>query len=180
MDVKAQAKHIRISPKKVRLVADLIRGMQANKALDQLRFLNKKAAKPVSKLIKSGLANAENNYELDKKNLYIKEIKVDEGKTLHRFIPRAYGRATPIRKRMSHINLILGEIKDSGKVEPKKQEAEAPVSLAELSKQAEGEAKGKKGEKKKAKAEKSEKTEKKNGVKKEGKEKKEGENEEVK
>ncbi|SRR6056297_1335579 len=156
MEVKARAKHIRISPKKVRLVVDLIRGMQVNKALDQLKFLNKKATKPVSKLIKSGIANAENNYELDKKNLYIKEIKVDEGKTLHRFIPRAYGRATPIRKRMSHICLILAEIKDSGKVKPKKQEVEAPVSLGELSKQAEGENKEKKSNKKKGKPEKKE------------------------
>lgn len=149
MEVKAKAKHIRISPKKTRLVVDVVRGMGAKKALDQLSFLNKKASKPVKKLIESCMANAENNYELDKNNLFVKEICVDEGKTLHRFIPRAYGRATPIRKRTSHITVILGEIKDSGKVEPKKREVEAPVKLSDLANQAEEGGKNKKEKTKK-------------------------------
>ncbi len=158
MDVKAKAKSIRISPRKVRLVVDLIRGLGVNKALDQLKFINKKAAQPIHKLVKSGLANAENNYNLDKNNLFIKEITVDEGKTLHRFKARAYGKAAPIRKRASHINLVIGEIKNSGVVEAKKQEVEAPVSLEELSKQAE---EGGNKDKKKKTAKKDEKKEKK-------------------
>jgi large subunit ribosomal protein L22 len=158
MEVRAKVKFIRISPRKVRLIADVVRGLGVEKALNQLKFTNKKSAHPVYKLIESGLANAENNYDLDKNNLFIKEIRVDEGKTLKRFMPRAYGRATPIRKRTSHINLIIGEIKDSGVVESKKQEVEAPVSLEELSKQAE---EGSKKDKKKKTVKKEEKKEKK-------------------
>lgn len=138
MDIKASAKYIRISPKKVRLVADVVRGMKTDKALDQLKFVNKRSAPVVAKLINSAIANAENNYELDKNNLFIKEIRVDESLTMKRWMPRAYGRATRINKRMSHINIVLGEIKDSGVVEAKKQETEKPVSLEEMSKKAEG------------------------------------------
>src|SRR6056297_225207 len=156
MEVKAKAKNIRVSPKKARLVVDLIRGMKAGEALDQLNFINKKAVLPLSKLINSGIANALNNYDLSRDNLYIKEIKVDEGRTLHRYRPRAYGRATPIRKRFSHINLVLGEIKDSGVVEPKKQEVEAPLNLSEMAQKQEQEQKSedkKKAESKKKKEE---------------------------
>lgn len=134
MDVKAKAKHIRVSPKKVRLVADIIRGMEINKALSQLSFVNKKAVKPVKKLVESAIANAQHNYELDKNNLFIKEISVNEGRILYRWTPRALGRATPIRKRTSHINLILGELVDSGVVEPKKQEVDPPVNLEDMAK----------------------------------------------
>lgn len=129
MEVKASAKHIKKSPRKVRLVVDLVRGLEVDKALAQLKFSKKWAALPVSKLIDSGIANAVNNYELDRKNLFVKEIKVNDGTTLHRWMPRAYGRATPIRKRTSHIDLVLAEIKDSGKKGPKKQKIEAPIKL---------------------------------------------------
>lgn len=129
MEIKAKLKNLRISPRKIRLVVDVIRGMEVSVALSQLKFINKKAVKPLEKLIKSGVANAEHNYELDKDNLYIKEIRVDEGATLHRWMPRAYGRATPIRKRASHILLTLAEIKDSGKKESKKQKVAAPIKL---------------------------------------------------
>ncbi|NIA18339.1 MAG: 50S ribosomal protein L22 [Actinobacteria bacterium] len=129
MEVKANAKHIRMSPRKIRLVVDAVRGMEVGKALDQLRFIKKLAAKPVAKLVNSAIANAVNNFELDKDNLYIKEIKVDDGATAHRWMPRAYGRATPIRKRTSHISLMLAEVKDSGVKGPKKQEIEAPIKL---------------------------------------------------
>ncbi len=129
MEIKANAKHVRTSPRKVRLVIDAVRGMEAGKALDQLKFIKKLAAKPVIKLINSAIANAVNNFELDKDNLYVKEIRVDDGSTAHRWMPRAYGRATPIRKRSSHISVVLAEIKDSGIKEPKKQEIEAPVKL---------------------------------------------------
>jgi len=130
MKVTSKIKYLRISPRKVRIVADLVRGLEVNKALDQLKFINKWAARPIEKIIKSGVANAEHNYELDKSNLKISEIRVDEGSSLHRWLPRAHGRATPIRKRTCHVNLTLVEINDSGKKGAKKQEIEAPVKLS--------------------------------------------------
>lgn len=135
MEFKSIAKHIRISPRKVRLVAALVRGSEVIKALDVLKFTNKKAVIPVDKLVNSSIANAEHNFEVKKENLYIKEIRVDEGKTLHRWMPRAHGRATPIRKRTSHVSLILAEIKESGVKEAKKQKIEAPISLEKIAKE---------------------------------------------
>lgn len=129
MEIKAKAKHIRMSPRKVRLVVDVARGKEVEIALDQLKFVNKLAVKPITKLINSAVASAEHDFEIEKNNLYIKEIKVDEGSTLHRWTPKAHGRATPIRKRTSHVSLVLAEIKESGKTEAKKQEIEAPVKL---------------------------------------------------
>jgi large subunit ribosomal protein L22 len=138
MEVKAKAKHIRMSPRKVRLVADAVRGLGAEKALEQLRFINKKAVLPVAKLINSAIASAENNYELEKDNLFIKEIRIDEGVTIKRWMPRARGRATPLRKRTSHINLILGELVDSGVKKAKKKKIEAPIKLGAKAKEDEG------------------------------------------
>ena len=129
MEVKAKAKFIRMSPTKIRLVANLIQKMPVAKALDQLRFINKLAAGPVAKLVKSAIANAEHNFELAKDNLFIKELTVNQGPTLKRSMPRAHGRAAPIRKRTSHINLVLGEIKASAALKTKKQEIAAPVKL---------------------------------------------------
>lgn len=132
MEVKASLKHLRISPRKARLVAGLVRGMTAVKAVDQLKFLNKKSAHPILKLLNSAISSAVNNYDLDKNNLIIKEIRVEDGKTLKRWMPRAHGRATVIRKRMSHIYIILSEIVDSGKREAKKIVIEEPVKLEDL------------------------------------------------
>ena len=131
MEVKAKVKFIRMSPTKIRLVANLIRKMPVEKALDQLQFINKLASGPVAGLIKSAIANAEHNFELAKDNLFIKELTVNQGPTLKRSMPRAHGRATPIRKRTSHINLVLGEIKASGVVKAKKQDIAAPIKLGE-------------------------------------------------
>ncbi len=116
MEIKAKARFIRMSPRKVRLVIDLIRGMHVDKALTQLRFVNKLAVEPVSKLLNSAIANATNNFQLDANTLYIKSITADGGPTLHRSTPRAFGRATPIRKRTAHISIVLedrapGEVK---------------------------------------------------------------------
>jgi len=138
MEVKAKAKYVKMSPRKIRLVVDVIRGAVVGRALEQLKFINKKASLPIKKLLDSGLANAVNNYELDKDNLYIKEIRVDEGPVLKRWQPKAHGRATPIRKRMSHINLVLAEIKISGKKKARKEKIEAPVRLDSVAKEAEG------------------------------------------
>jgi large subunit ribosomal protein L22 len=129
MEIKANVKNIRISPRKVRLVAGLVRGAHVNVALDQLNFTPRLAKKPIIKLLNSAIANAVHNFELDKNNLFIKEIKVDEGTVLKRWMPRAHGRATPIRKKTSHISIILGEIKDGGVKEGKKQVIEPATKL---------------------------------------------------
>ncbi|MCK5510751.1 50S ribosomal protein L22 [Candidatus Parcubacteria bacterium] len=138
MEVKAKAKHIRMSPRKVRLVADIVRGLSVKNAVNQLRFTAKKAVLPVKKLIESAIASAENNYELKQDNLFVKEIRVDEGATMKRWKPRARGRATPIRKRTSHINLILGELVDSGEIKAKKTKIDAPVKLGAKAKEDDG------------------------------------------
>lgn len=129
MEVRATAKHIKIGPLKTRLVIDLVRGLKVERAIDQLQFLNKWAAKPVLKLVNSAVANAVNNFELDKDNLFIKEIKVDEGPKMKRWMPKAFGRATPFLKRTSHITLVLGELKDSGIKTGKKIKADEPMKL---------------------------------------------------
>ncbi len=116
MEVKAKLRHLRIAPRKVRLAVDLIRGLNVAKAEQQLMFSKKRAAKDILKLVQSAVANAENNFKLDRNNLKIKEIKVDEGFTLKRWLPRAHGRATMLRKRSSHVTLVL-----EGKAEPKKE-----------------------------------------------------------
>jgi large subunit ribosomal protein L22 len=108
--MKASATHIRISPRKVRMVVDTVRGKSVSQALSILGFTRKKAALPVQKLLKSAVANAvENGGISDVDTLVIDRIMVDEGPTLKRYMPRARGRATPIRKRTSHIRIMLRE-----------------------------------------------------------------------
>ena len=109
MEIKAQVKFVRMSPRKTRWVIDLVRGLDVSEAINQLQFMTKAAAMPVLKLLNSGIANAVNNFKLKKENLYIKSISVDGGPVLKRWRPRAFGRAAPIRKRSAHINLVLGE-----------------------------------------------------------------------
>ena len=109
MEVKAKAKFIKNAPKKVRLVANLIRGLDVDKAAVQLQFSGKDAALPLGKLLKSAIVNAEENEDLKRDNLFIKEIRVDEGPALKRWMPRAMGRATPIIKKTSHIHITLAE-----------------------------------------------------------------------
>ena len=109
MEIKANTRFLRIAPRKVRLLANLIKGLDATKALDQLNFLPKRAAKPMIKLLDSAIANAVHNFELDKNNLYVKSITVDQGPILYRWMPKAMGRATQIRKKTSHIWLVLAE-----------------------------------------------------------------------
>lgn len=109
MEAKAKLNRLKISPRKIRLAVDVVRGMDVEKAIDQLMFLNKGAASPLVKLLNSAVANAENDLKLKKDNLYIKKIFVDEGFTLHRWKPRAMGRATPIKKKSSQVTVILDE-----------------------------------------------------------------------
>lgn len=111
MEVKAILRYLKISPTKVRIVANVVKGFNVDDALDQLRYINKKAAIPLAKLIKSAIANAEHNFSLDRSKLYIKNIIVNEGPMLKRWMPRAFGRATLKRKRTSHIEIILQEEK---------------------------------------------------------------------
>jgi large subunit ribosomal protein L22 len=125
MQIKAKLNFLRMSPKKVRWVAALIRGLEVNQAQIQLNYLNKAAKKPVLKLLNSAIANAEHNFNLKKNNLYIKEIRVEQGGALKRWMPRAHGRATPILKRLSHISLILDELV------PTKKKAKAKIAKKE-------------------------------------------------
>lgn len=103
----AEAKNIRKSPRKIRLVADSLRGQNPEKALEVLKFTPKAAALPLSKVIKSAMANATNNLKMDKEKLIIKEILVNEGPVLKRFKARSRGMAHPILKRTSHIRIVL-------------------------------------------------------------------------
>lgn len=106
----ATVKYVRISSRKIKLVIDQIRGKKIGEALSILEYINKSAALSVKKLLQSAIANAENNMELDPNNLYVAEVFANQGPTLKRFRPRAQGRATRIRKRTSHITIILDEI----------------------------------------------------------------------
>jgi large subunit ribosomal protein L22 len=108
-DPSARLRYLRIAPRKVRLVVDLIRGCAVEEALNILTFSEKRAAEPVAKLLKSAVANADNKGDVDLDKLFVKTVHVDEGPTWRRWLPRAMGRATRIRKRTSHVTLILGE-----------------------------------------------------------------------
>ncbi|MFN2613003.1 MAG: 50S ribosomal protein L22 [Solirubrobacterales bacterium] len=105
--VRAKAKYVRVAPRKVRLVADQIRGMQIDDARSMLRFSPRGAAEDLARLLDSAAANAENNHDLVAEDLVVSAITVDEGPTLRRFRPRALGRATRINKRTSHISVAL-------------------------------------------------------------------------
>jgi len=109
MEVKAKLKFVRVTPRKAQLIADLIRGKGSEEALNILTFTKKAAAKIVIKLLKSAIANATQKKNIDVDRLYIKKITVDQGPTMKRYQPRALGRATTIRKRISHITIVLDE-----------------------------------------------------------------------
>lgn len=109
MEVKATAKTVRIAPRKVRLVLDLVRGKSVKEALDILKFVPNHVAKDVSKVVKSAAANATNNFQLAEEKLYIKACYANEGITLKRFMPRAKGNASEILKRTSHITVVVEE-----------------------------------------------------------------------
>lgn len=109
VEIKAQLNNLRIAPRKVRLVVDAIRGKSYATANAHLRFIAKKPADPLLKLLKSAFRAAQLNKDLDISRLYVKNIEVNEGPVLKRFMPRAMGRAFMIKKRTSHIKLVLGE-----------------------------------------------------------------------
>jgi large subunit ribosomal protein L22 len=110
MEVKALLKHTRTAPRKARLIAGLIRGKNVNDAINILAFTRKRAAGTFQKLLKSAIANAEENHKvLDVDDLVVKNVRVDEGATWKRQMPRARGTSTMIQKKTSHITLILEE-----------------------------------------------------------------------
>ncbi len=112
LEAKAVQRYIRISPRKVRLVVDMVRGEQVDVAMTRLKFVNKRGAGYVSKVIGSAAANLRDRFEdeaLDNEDLVVREIYVDEGPTLKRIQPAPMGRAHPIRKRTSHITVVVGK-----------------------------------------------------------------------
>ncbi len=111
--MRAVAKYLRIAPRKARLVADEVRGKGYADAVSTLQFTNKRAAGLVGDVINSAASNAENNFDLDAEDLFVREIRVDDGPTIKRYRPRAMGRATMIRKRTSHITVELGAAPES-------------------------------------------------------------------
>ena len=115
-EARATARYIRISPTKARQVVDLIRGRHVDDARRVLRFATSAASTPVAKVLESALANAEHNRELPTDELIVLRAWVDEGPTLRRFRPRALGRATRVRKRTSHISVVVGRVE--GAVQP--------------------------------------------------------------
>ncbi|MCF8530190.1 MAG: 50S ribosomal protein L22 [Candidatus Nanopelagicales bacterium] len=143
MEARAQARYVRVTPMKARRVVDLIRGMNADDAQAMLRFAPQAASEPVGKVLASAVANATNNHAMDAKELRISEAFVDEGPTMKRIRPRAQGRAYRIRKRSSHITVVVTDGIEMPKitkpVKPAKvapKPAEAPAESAAPAKKA--------------------------------------------
>ncbi len=111
MEAKAIARYVRLTPRKARLVADLVRGKSALQALDILTFTNKKAAVVLKKTLASAIANATNNLNMNEENLYVAKVMVDEGPILKRVMPRAMGRADIIHKKTAHVTIVVAEKK---------------------------------------------------------------------
>jgi len=109
MEIKAKARLMRIAPPKVRIVGNLIKKKNVNDAMGILLYTPKKGAYILKKLLDSAIGNARQKKYVDVDTLYVKNVIVDEGPTMKRFLPRAMGRATKVRKRLSHITLILDE-----------------------------------------------------------------------
>ena len=127
MDVHASLRFLRMSPRKVRLVVNAVRGLNAQTAETRLAFLQKGAAEPVLKLLRSAMANAQHNFQLAKESLYVKSIVADGGPTIKRSRPRAFGRSATIRKRTTHVTIVLAP---KGAAVPAAKPAVAPVESA--------------------------------------------------
>lgn len=126
--ITAKLNNYRQSPRKVRLVADLVRGKKVDRALTTLAFLSKRASDPLKGAIESAVANALNNFQANKEKLFIKEIRVDEGITMKRRMPRARGTAYPIKKRTSSITVVLGESNNVPSLLPESKIAKKEIS----------------------------------------------------
>ncbi|MDP3964377.1 MAG: 50S ribosomal protein L22 [bacterium] len=136
MEISAQIKHLRIAPRKMRLAVNFIKGMDVTQAEHQLEFSKKSGAEPVLKLLRSAVANAEKNHDFQKSNLFVKNVVLNDGSVLKRFQPRAFGRASVLRKRSTHVRVVLAEKKPT---QPKKAETkpgEKPVAQTDVKKPA--------------------------------------------
>ncbi|MDB4939980.1 MAG: ribosomal protein [Candidatus Doudnabacteria bacterium] len=145
--VTASARYLRLSPRKVRLVTNLVKNMWAIDAVVQLEFVNKKPAIYVSDVIKSAIANGANNFNLRKESLFIKTITCDSGPKLKRYMPRAQGKASEIRRPLSHINVVLEERSGATKTKfnfTANKRARGPVDQEKTTKQEVAEEKGSK------------------------------------
>src|SRR5665647_869767 len=109
MQVKAKLNNLRISPRKVRLIAELVRGLDVNEAVNQIEVSYKRASLPMKKLILSAVSNGENNLGIDRDNMYVFSVLVDAGPSLKRWMPKAYGRASQILKRTTQVEITLAE-----------------------------------------------------------------------
>lgn len=130
--IKASLNYYRVSPRKARLIANLVKGLPVNAAIKQMMFSRKRSSPALLKLLKSAVSNAKNNFHLEPEKLYVKEFRVDEGPTFKRYMPRARGRATVIRKRTSHISLLLDEFKPQIKPVRKGNKKEKPKPKPKL------------------------------------------------
>lgn len=135
MAVIAKLKYLRIAPRKVRLVADLIKKKKVERAQAILNFTTKKSALPLLKLLNSAVANARHRFQIEAKNLYVSKIDVDEGPKYKRWMPRARGMAYPIQKKTSHITLVLDEISPGKKIKKTKKEIKKPEQEKEPQKE---------------------------------------------
>ncbi len=134
MVVRAKLKYLRIAPRKIRLVADSIRGKSVQEARAVLGFIVKRGGGPILKLLNQAVSNAKNDFQLNENSLYVSKITVDEGPKLKRWRPRARGQAYEIQKKTSHITIILDRIsKEAGRERPlvKKSKKEAPEGQKE-------------------------------------------------
>jgi large subunit ribosomal protein L22 len=122
MQISATHKYLRIAPRKVRLVADLIKGKKVLEARATLKYTTRAAAEPLEKALRSAVASAKHNFQLEELNLYITRVIVNEGPKLKRYRPRARGRAFPIQKKTSHITVVLDEIIPTADMDQKKGE----------------------------------------------------------
>lgn len=131
--IRAKLNYLRIAPRKVRAVADLIRGLDVDLAEAQLKYLTRRPAKPLLKLLNSAVANARQDAGLNKNHLYIKEITVNEGMKLKRFKPKGFSLIMPIQKKTSHIRIVLDELSEEKK--KKKDELMAKLPKLEIPKE---------------------------------------------
>lgn len=133
--VTASARGLHISPRKMRLVTNLVKGMRASDAITQLQFTNKKAAVYMARLIRSAIANAENNFSINPDNLFVKTVTCDMGQSMKRYFPRARGSAFIIRHKLSHVNLVLedrpGAVKKSRFALPKRDTKKAEPTITQ-------------------------------------------------
>lgn len=131
---RAVARYVRVSPMKARRVVNLVRGLPATEALTVLQFASQAASEPVYKVVASAIANAENNEKLDRDSLLVAEVYVDEGPTMKRYRPRAHGRAYRIRKRTSHITVVLESVQAQSSAptmrRPKRRKTAEPAATA--------------------------------------------------